>query len=99
MADIDVGVNALGGSARATVKAVPPLGWFGVVALLVLGVLAWHLWDREEEDTSSWHDPQQPPENVEPLRVSVPTNTQMQPSWDTNAMRGRRGGAIAPGAY
>lgn len=101
MADLDVTAGALGSRVHGHLKAVPPTGWLGVVAVAVLAVLAWHFWDRDDEDSTSWTDPQQPPTNVEePMgRIAVPTNTQMQPSWDTNAMRGRRAGATAPGAY
>lgn len=100
MADLDVGVNALGARVHGHLKAVPPSGWFGVVLFAVLAVLAWHFWDRDDDDSTSWTDPQQPPTNVDEdmTRVSIPTNTQMQPSFNTAAMRGRRGGCPIPGA-
>jgi hypothetical protein len=68
MADVDVGLSALGGKVRGHVTAVPPLGWVGAAALAAAAVLAWHLWDRDVEDTTSWTDPQQPPLNIEEFR-------------------------------
>jgi hypothetical protein len=101
MADLEVGAGALGARVHGHLKAVPPTGWVGAAALAVVILLAWHLWNRDVEDSSDWTDPQQPPTNVDVdlTRISTPTNTQMQPSWNTNALRGRRGGAVAPGAY
>lgn len=64
MADLDVGLSGLGGKLHGHVKAVPPFGWVGFVALAAVLVLAWHLWDQDDEDGSSWTDPHQPPLNV-----------------------------------
>lgn len=65
MADLDVGLKGLGGHVRASVSAVPPFGWVGLVALGAVLVLAWHFWDQDDEDGTSWTDPQQPPLNVD----------------------------------
>lgn len=64
MADLDVGLSGLGGTLRGHVKAVPPFGWVGFVVVGAVCVLAWHAWNNDDADETSWTDPQQPPLNV-----------------------------------
>ena len=99
MADLDLGAGAFGGKVKVAVKAVPPFGWVGAVALGAVVVLAWHFWDQDAEDTSGWTDPEQPPVNTDValLKTAAPV-VQQSPSWNDNALRGRRIGSPAPGA-
>lgn len=92
MADIDVGMSGFGGSVRAKVAAVPPTGWFVMVLLGVVAVLAYHFWAVNDEDTSNWLDPEQPPLNLPEIHGDL---SKLIPCIDL--ARARRHPGVVPG--